>query len=169
MIEFAIDLLVIIGAAGLAVQAFIGLGFFVSCIWEKEPRATFFALLQFLGMTALLVIYLILAWMGFFKTGVGLFLLIAGYVLSIFAALMILTRIGRNPRGLQGTKGLFAGEAKRFDERDHVFARNRALRPGSEQYRAYYEAHPERETYDAQRRAKGGGAHGTSGRYQQAP
>jgi reductive dehalogenase len=156
MLHLVIGVLMVIGAAGLAVQAFIGLSFFISCLWEKEPRASFFALLQFLGMTAVLIVYLVLARVGFFKTGAGLFLLIAGYVLAVLTAVLMLTRIGKNLRALQGTKGLFAGEVKRFDERDQVFARNRSLRPLSEQYRSYYGAHPEREAYDAQRRAKGG-------------
>jgi reductive dehalogenase len=156
MLQLFIDLLTIMGAAGLAVQAFIGLSFFISCLREKDPRASLFALLQFLGMTAVLIIYLVLAWAGFFKAGTGLFLLVAGYVLVALAVVLILARIGKNPRASQGTKGLFAGEVKRFDERDQVFARNRSLRPGSKPYHAYYEAHPERENYDAQRRAKGG-------------
>ncbi|MBW1775376.1 MAG: hypothetical protein JRJ82_21225, partial [Deltaproteobacteria bacterium] len=45
-----LNMLVLIGALGLAVQAYIGLAFFISSIWEKERRATFFGLLQFLGM-----------------------------------------------------------------------------------------------------------------------
>jgi hypothetical protein len=32
--------LIFLGVLGLAVQAFIGLGFFISSIWEKERRAT---------------------------------------------------------------------------------------------------------------------------------
>jgi reductive dehalogenase len=156
MLQSVIVILIVVGAAGLAVQAFIGLSFFISCLWEKESRASFFALLQFLGMTAVLIIYLVLARVGFFKTGAGSVLLIAAYVLAAAAAVLMLTRIGKNLRALQGTKGLFAGEVKRFDERDQVFARNRSLRPLSEQYHLYYRARPEREAYDAQRRAKGG-------------
>ncbi|MBW1801007.1 MAG: hypothetical protein JRJ85_09790, partial [Deltaproteobacteria bacterium] len=68
----------------------------------------------------------------------------------------MLTRMGTNPMTLQGAKGLMTGKVRRFDERDHVFARNRALRPGSEQYRAYYTAHPDREDFDARRRERGG-------------
>ncbi|MBW1801006.1 MAG: hypothetical protein JRJ85_09785 [Deltaproteobacteria bacterium] len=49
-----LNALIFIGAVGLAIQAFIGLAFFLSCIREKESRATIFALLQFLGMTLVL-------------------------------------------------------------------------------------------------------------------
>jgi hypothetical protein len=48
------------------------------------------------------------------------------------------------------------GPVNRFDERDIVFARNRSLPPGSDVYRRYYEQHPDKETFDARRREKGG-------------
>jgi reductive dehalogenase len=148
--------LIFLGVLGLTAQAFIGLSFLISCIWEKELRATNFALLQFLGMSALLIMFLSLAWIGFFKSGIGFVILVTAYVLVILAALLILLKIGGNPKALEGSKGLIVSDVKRFDERDHVFARNRALRPSSEQYKAYYKEHPEREEVDAQRRSKGG-------------
>jgi hypothetical protein len=151
-----LNILLFIGALGLAVQAFIGLAFFISCIWEKEPRATVFSALQFLGMMAMLIIYFILIGSGFFKTGAGIALLIAFYVIGIMATVLLLRKTDTNPRALEGTPGLIVGEVNRFDERDQVFARNRALRPGSAEYKAYYEAHPEKESIDAERRAKGG-------------
>jgi len=45
---------------------------------------------------------------------------------------------------------------QRFDERETVFSRNRALLPGSEQYQRFYAKHPEYEEYDAARRKLGG-------------
>lgn len=154
--ETLLTILIFIGGLGLVVQAFIGLSFFISCIWEKEPRAMIFAALQFIGMGALLVAYLLLAGRGFFRTPPGIAVLMAGYGVAILAAFFLVRRTGQNPRALEGTKGLVVGDVKRFDERDHVFARNRSLRPGSEQYLAYYQEHPERETLDAQRRDRGG-------------
>ncbi len=151
-----INILVFLGAVGLAVQAFIGLNFFISCIWEKERRATVFAVLQFMVMTAVLILFLYLAWIGFFQSGPGIILLIAGYIIFFFAAYFLLRRSGENPRALKGSNGLIVGDVKRFDERDQVFARNRVLRPGSEQYEVYYKLHPEKEAFDAQRREKGG-------------
>jgi reductive dehalogenase len=61
-----------------------------------------------------------------------------------------------NPKALRGALGHAVGELARFDERDLVFARNRSLPPGSEVYRRYYAAHPDKEAKDAERRAKGG-------------
>ena len=151
-----VNILVFIGAVGLAGQAVIGLSFLISCIWEKEKRATFFAALQFIGMTALLLIFLLLAWIGFFRTTPGVVLLIAGYVLVCLAAIFMLRRTEPNQRALQGTKGYIVGKVKRSDGRMSVITRNEGLRSGSEQYRQFYSEHPELEEYDSQRREKGG-------------
>ncbi len=151
-----IQILILLLALGLAVQACIGLWFFLSCIWEKEPRATVFASLQFLGMLGLLIFFLLLSWIGFFNTDAGFAILVGATLLAVLCALMALVKMGKNPKALLGTKGLMAGPVKRFDERDQVFARNRALRPESEQYKAYYREHPESEALDADRRARGG-------------
>ena len=151
-----VNVLLFMGAVGLIVQAFIGLSFFISSIWEKEPRASVYALLQFLGMTGALVVFFYLAWIEFFRTGMGLAILIAGYVCAVLAAFFLLARFGANPEALKGAKGLIVGKVRRHDERDLVFARNRALRPGSEQYKAYYREHPEKEAFDARRRDRGG-------------
>ena len=154
--DAVVTILIAIGAVGLVVQALIGLSFFVSCIWEKERRASVFAGLQFLGMCALLVIYLLLVWIGFFRTTLGLAILIAGYVLDVSGAILLLRRTAPNPRALQGSKGLIVEEVKRQDERTHVFARNRSLRTDSEQYKTFYMQYPEYEEYDKRRRQLGG-------------
>jgi hypothetical protein len=65
-------------------------------------------------------------------------------------------RTPANQRALEGTKGLIIGNVERFDESRHVFARNRALIPGSDPYKAFYQKHPELEGGDAARREKGG-------------
>ena len=92
-----VNILLVIGVVGLLVQAFIGLAFFISCIWEKEPRATVFAGLQFVGMMALLVLFFLLIGIGFFKTWIGIALLIAGYVVSMTAAYLLLRKTEPNP------------------------------------------------------------------------
>ena len=135
--ELIITLLLIIGIIGLIAQAFIGLSFFISCIWEKERRASVFAGFQFICMSAFLVVFLLLIWIGFFQTTPGLVILIAGYVFALSATIVLLRRTAPNLRVLQGTRGLIVGEVKRQDERTHVFSRNRSIHPGSEQYIAY--------------------------------
>lgn len=55
----------------------------------------------------------------------------------------------------KGTEAFIVGEVERVDEREIPFARIRSLRPGTEQYRAFYSAHPELEEKDARRREVG--------------
>ena len=95
--------LIFLGLLGLAVQAFIGLSFLISSVWEKERRATVFAAVQFTAMTALLIIFLLLVGLGFFQTSPGLVLLIVGYIVVVFAAIFMVKRTAPNQRALQGT------------------------------------------------------------------
>ncbi len=151
-----LTVLIFIAALALIGQAFIGLTFFVSCIREREKRATVFAGLQFLVMLALAVVFLFLTGAGFFETDIGLTFLVGGLVLGAIASFLLIRRTAANPRALEGAKGLIIGDVKRHDEREIVFARNRSIRPSSEQYRLFYKEHPEYEEYDAKRREKGG-------------
>jgi reductive dehalogenase len=151
-----VTILIVLAALVLVVQACIGLGFFISCMWEKEKRATLFAGLQCFGMLCVLIAFLYLVRIDFFETDTGLAILIIGFFLGAVVAFLFLRRTAPNKKALEGTKGLIVKDVRRFDERDQVFARNRTLRPGSEQYRAYYQEHPEHEAFDAKRRKKGG-------------
>ena len=151
-----VSFLLFMAALGLVVQAIIGLSFLISSIWEKEPRASVFALLQFLGMSFVLLVFLLLIRFDFFETKIGVALLVLGYVFAIIMAILMLWKARPNLKALKGTAGLIIGDVKRFDERDHVFARNRSLRPGTEQYKAFYEKKPDLEEFDKDRREKGG-------------
>jgi reductive dehalogenase len=156
MIKIFFNLLIFIGALGLTAQAVIGLSFFISSVYEKERRATIFGLLQFLGMLLVLVIFLMFAGSGFFHTVWGRTFLILGYIVAGVAAFFLLRRTEPNQRALQGSKGLIVGDVERFDERTHVFARNRSIRPESPEFEALYKERPEFEAFDAARRKKGG-------------
>ncbi len=151
-----VDVLIIIGAAILIIQASIGLAFFVSSIREKEKRASVLGGLQFAGMLALVLMFFYLLKTGFFDTGAGLTLLTIGIIAAVFAAFMLMRKTGANPRALEGTKGLIVGEVKRCDERKIVFSRNNYLEPETENYEKFYKEHPEYEERDANRRAVGG-------------
>ena len=62
-------------------------------------------------------------------------------------------------RSLKGAAGYLASDGSGFhqmDERDIMFARNRTIKPGTEQYDRYYAMHPEHKEYDDRRRARGG-------------
>jgi len=151
-----VNVLIFLGVLSLAVQAFIGLAFFFSSVWEKERRATVFSAVQFACMMALLIIFLLMVGRGFFKTSPGMILLIVGYIMVVLAAIFTVKRTAPNQRALQGTTGYIVSKGNRFDERMMVFARNRSLRPGSEQYDQFYTEHPELKQYDSKRREKGG-------------
>jgi len=77
---------------------------------------------------------------------------------ALFAGLLLLLMIPSTPPSntAKGAMRHAVAAPVRFDERDIVFARNRSLPPGSEVYRRYYAAHPEKERRDAERRRKGG-------------
>ena len=145
----------IVGLA-LILQAFIGLTYFISSIWEKEPRASIFAGIQFTGMLALVVLYFYLNGIGFFNTDAGWAVLFIASILGGGAIYFLVINTDSNPKALKGTDGYIVGDVKRFDERETVFARNRSLRPGSEQYNQFYAEHPEYEAVDTERRKLGG-------------
>ncbi len=145
-----------LAAAVSIIQAIIGLSYFITCVWEKESRAMFFGGLQFLLMTGLVFLLFYLEATGFFKTGFGLAVLILGLILAAGLCVFLMQKIGLNPRALEGTQGLIVGNVKRHDERDIMFARNRTIRPGTEQYETYYEMRPEYREFDTARRQRGG-------------
>jgi len=148
--------LLLIAGLILIINSIIGLSFLISCLQEKERRASFFAALQLLAMLLLLAFFFHLHSTGFFRTGTGIALLVAGLIVFGAFAFVLLRRTLPNPKALQGAKGLIVGEVKRFDEREIVFARNRSLRPDSEEYKTFYASHPELEAYDTKRRERGG-------------
>ncbi len=151
-----IELLSWLVALGLVVQAAVGLSYLISSVWEREKRASFFAAVQFAGMAALLILF-VYGWHGgFFSTGSGTGILISFLIGGAAAGILLMKKTRANPKALKGTQGLIVGEVKKPDERDIVFARNRSIRPGSQQYKAYYTMRPEYEEYDAARRKKGG-------------
>jgi reductive dehalogenase len=148
--------LLLIAGLILIINSIIGLSFLISCLQEKERRASLFAALQLLAMLLLLVFFFHLHSTGFFRTGAGVALLVVGLIVFGAFAFVLLRRTLPNPKALQGAKGRIVGEVKRFDEREIVFARNRSLRPGSEEYKTFYASHPELEAYDTKRRERGG-------------
>ena len=138
------------------VNAFVGLSFFVSCIWEKERRAALFGGIQFLAMVAVLYLIFHLYNARFFDTTPGGVVLALVYLFGGLAVASLVIPLGRNTKAKKGTKGLISSDVSRQDEREIVFARNRSLPPGSKQYQRFYESHPEYEAFDAARRKKGG-------------
>jgi ferredoxin len=151
-----VTIFVIIFAIGLILSAFISLSFFISSIWENEKRAAIFGGLQSLGIIFLIIIFFYLNSFAFFDTGFGIVILILLILFEIVLMYLFYRKTLPNIKVLAGTKGSIAGQVNRFDERDHVFSRNRSLPADSDQYAAYYKKHPEIEGLDAKRRSKGG-------------
>lgn len=117
MIDFLVYLLGII----LTAQAVLGLAFLISCIWEREKRATFFGGLQLLCMAGLVIIVFLLKADGFFETDTGNGFLIIGYIIVVLVALAMLLRLGVNPRAKEGTRGLIVSAVKRVNPRFNIF------------------------------------------------
>ena len=137
------EVLTAVSGIVLVVQAFIGLFFFVSCLWEGEKRASFFAGLQLAGMLLMLLLFIYLGSIGFFQTIPGAALLALALVTAAVVFFLVVRRSAPNEKALQGTKGLIIGEVKRWDEREIMFARNRSIRPGSTEHDIFYKEHPE--------------------------
>ena len=74
-------LITIVILFGLGALVFVGLTYFISSIWEREKRASVFAGLQFLGMTALLGIFWYFVNIGFFEKQYGTPILIGIIIL----------------------------------------------------------------------------------------
>lgn len=143
--------------AALSVGTLLTLSMVVSSIWEKERRAARFSMVVLALSLIPIAAILVLDRRGFFATDLGFFLLAGGLATSVVVFLgLFVVRIGRNPRAARGTDGFIVGNVERYDEREHVFARNRALRPGSEQYQFFYDTHPECRRFDDRRRKRGG-------------
>ncbi|MBW1803834.1 MAG: reductive dehalogenase [Deltaproteobacteria bacterium] len=122
--------------------------FTVSSIREQEPRAPKVGVAGFIFL-------LIIGWIILIVPGSRIFFAVVFAAIILFGLLFLIPGKSR-ARSLQGAMGYAEEDVRRFDERDVVFSRNRAIPPGSENYRAYYKMHPEREEYDARRRAVGG-------------
>jgi reductive dehalogenase len=150
------SVLIFLAGAGLIGQAIIGFSYLISSIWEKEQRASIFGGLQLLAMLVPVIIFFYLHSTGFFHTDPGIIILILALSTGAGAVFALILPLGLNAKALEGTNGMIVGEVSRQDEREIMFARNRSLPPGSEQYQRFYKVHPEYEEYDTARRSKGG-------------
>jgi len=140
-----------IGAAILMGQAVFGLAFLVASIRERENRASLLGGLQLLIMICAAIAYVSAAGTGFYGRPAGSWVPLAALLYGILAYVVLVMRWGARGSSLRGTGGLVVGAVERFDERETVFARDQ-LQPGSEEYKAFYEGHPEYEDRDSARR-----------------
>jgi len=133
------------------------IGFLASSIRENETRATRYSLGALLLAAASIASIVLLDRGGLVEDGLALALLAGGLSVSfVVFVVSFVVPIGTNPRAHQGTAGYIVGEVERYDERAHVFARNRGMRPGSEEFEFFYDTHPEFKRFDNRRRSQGG-------------
>ena len=151
-----VDTIIFFVLIGLIAQAAIGLSYLISSIRELEKRASVFAGIQLSIMTGAVLLFAYWWDTGFLYSGGGIVILICLIAGGSLAAILLVKRTPVNLKALQGTRGAIVGDVERVDERDVIFARNRTIRPGTSQFRAYYQMRPEYEKMDAARREKGG-------------
>ena len=120
-----ITFLSLIISIGLILQFLIGLSFFISSIFEKEKRASIFGIVQLIGMMVPIAVIFYFFSTGFFDTKIGAFILILLTAICAFLVITFFKKTGINQKALKGTAGYITGAVERFDERDHVFSRNR--------------------------------------------
>jgi reductive dehalogenase len=132
------------------------IGFLIACLNEREQRA---ALVTGVVIAALIIFELCVYWLftlGIFSNPAGKLLLLTGWIGIGCGTYFFGCHTGTNERALKGFDGYVVGNAKRYDERQQVFARERSIRPGSVEYEAFYRSHPELEQMDKKRRSAGG-------------
>ena len=149
-----IRLLTLADGLALAAQAFVGLAYLLSSLWEKEKRASLFAALQFVGMLLVFILFVSMALSGYFQTWFGGTLLISGTLGAAAGGFFLVRRTGFNAKALQGPDGYVSGSVERVDERTVVFARNRLV-PGTKEFDAFYNEYPQFKEKDDKRRQKG--------------
>lgn len=137
-------ILLIAGLLSIACALFI-----FESIRENEPRAPWVGAA---GAAGLVLLILTSLWVPMLRWPLLIVLLLT-FGAAVF---LLVSPLQPNLRALKGAAGYLVEEYVRQDERDIVFARNRTMRPGTDEYRRYYEKHPEREAKDAERRQKGG-------------
>jgi len=148
--------LIVLAALAFLALTVIGLSYFVSSLREREGRVSVFSGAQLLILITLTAFFIYLWATGFFNTGAGLAVLVIGLFLLAVGVFFIAGESGANPKALEGTRGMIVGDVERYDEREVVFSRNRHLQPGADEYKVFYEKHPEWEEIDARRREAGG-------------
>ena len=151
-----IDVLLILQAVLIFGVIVFTLGFAAASLKEREPRAAWLAVVICLVLVAVEAGIYFLYHAGFFIAPAGIFIfLVAGGATGV-GIFFLVRRTDPNPGVLKGFEGYITGDVKRFDEREQAFARDRAIRPGTDDYRVFYQAHPHLEQVDAKRRDAGG-------------
>ena len=97
------------------------LWFVVTVMREKVLRPTILGLLTLTGLVAALAIYAWAHGAGHLSNPVATGIQIVVGVLMVAFTISLFMPIGRNPKALEGTKGMFEGESERFNQKDTAF------------------------------------------------
>ncbi len=148
--------LLVLQAVFVLVVALFTISFLIASLNEKEQRAAMIASAVILFLIGFELGIYGLYPLGFFFNPAGRLLLLAVWAVMGFGIYFFGRHTGPNEKALKGVEGYIVGNARRFDEREQVFARERSIRPGSAEYETFYRSHPELEQLDAERRTAGG-------------
>ena len=105
----------------VSIFALYAFWFGVTVLREKVLRPGILGLLTFLGMAAALAIYAWAHGAGYLSNPVAQVIqLVVAVVIVLFTIAMFLP-IGRNPKALEGTRGMLEGEPEKFNQKDTAF------------------------------------------------
>lgn len=97
------------------------LWFVVTVLREKVLRPSILGVLTFLGMAAALAIYAWAHGAGHLSNPVAQGIQIVVGVLIVAFTVSLFIPIGRNPKALEGTRGMLEGKPERFNQKDTAF------------------------------------------------
>ncbi len=97
------------------------LWFVVTVLREKVLRPSILGLLTFIGMAAALAIYAWAHGAGHLSNPVAQGIQTVVGVLIVAFTVSVFIPIGKNPKALEGTRGMLEGEPERFNQKDTAF------------------------------------------------
>lgn len=105
----------------VSIFALYAFWFGVTVLREKVLRPGILGLLTFLGMAAFLVVYAWAHGAGYLFNPVAQAIQIIVGALIVLFTLSMFIPIGRNPKALEGTRGMIEGEQEKFDQKNTAF------------------------------------------------
>lgn len=105
----------------VAVYTIFTFWFAITAFTEKIPRAGISGLIVAIAMAAALAIYAWAQGAGYLSNPVAQVIqIIVGVLIVLFTVSMVIP-IGRNPKALEGTRGMIEGEPEKFNQKDTAF------------------------------------------------
>jgi reductive dehalogenase len=105
----------------VSIFALYAFWFGVTVLREKVFRPAILGLLTFLGMAVALAIYAWAHGAGHLSNPVAQVIQIVVALLIVLFTVAMFIPIGRNPKALEGTRGMLEGEPEKFNQKDTAF------------------------------------------------